>query len=115
MKTCKCNNCEDCMTRADERALRFLRRHLTRAQKRSLKDNEWFFVKGNETGDKYRVYLDGDDAVFRDSDECHFCLDVMDEDDVQVPEGDRVLARKLLIQADEGTFLKVARPTMYRR
>jgi hypothetical protein len=96
---------------AEHRAQRFLYRHLSRWQRKSLRENGYFMVKGNHTGDKYRVYFDGDDSVFRVRDDCHFCLSVMDENEYEVPEGDRVLARKLLIQGDEETFLAVANRT----
>jgi hypothetical protein len=109
---CDCTACDACEERAERRARRFLYRHLTRDQKRSIKDNEYLIVKGNVTNKEYRVYFDGGDSVFTvgtDGDcDYHYCLAVMDEDGGNVPEGDRVLARKLLIQSDEKTFLATA-------
>lgn len=80
-----------------------------------MRASKYFEVKGGESGRTYEIYYDGDDSVYAVDNEgnfvTHYCLCVMDEEGHDVPEGDRVLARKLLIESLESRFLAVANAT----
>lgn len=110
--------CQVCRVRRGEvpgaaaairKARRLLHSHLNDAQLRSLKNSRRITVTGNVTGHKYRILNNG--WVYRVFDGHGFCLDVFEQDedeDDEIPTPDKILAKKILIEADEYLFLKTA-------
>lgn len=96
--------------RAHFRALRLLWKHLTADQRAQYRmfvqglDHEGhsFIVRGNRSGDHYRIFENG--STLRLRDQHPFCL-VLTE---AVPFPDMMLAKKLLLERDEGLFLATA-------
>ena len=104
---CGCEICDETGEAADA-ARRILHQHLTRYQRRKLHYGS-IVIKGGSTGDKYR--LDCYAEVVRLSDNHGFCLSVFEktiEGEYGIPLADQILAKKILIESDETTFLKVA-------
>lgn len=93
------------------RARNLLLAHLTPAQRKTFIDNEWFVVEGGQSGRRYRINakdnlvanidaLGPDDRVEHRL--CGHC------DPSVVPLADHLLAQKLMLEADEDEFLKLA-------
>ena len=97
--------------RAIFRALRLLWKHLTPEQRGQYKlfcqgvdyEGRSFIVRGNATGDHYRIFEGG--SVLRLRDQHRFCLVLIGE---IVPPADMLLAKKLLLENDERLFLGTA-------
>ena len=87
------------------RALELLWQHLTEEQRAEYVETKTVVVRGEETGDCYRIYRG---TVRRVVDGSDFCLVVRDNKD-NVPVEDMVLAKKILLECDEDTFLRTAR------
>lgn len=94
--------------RARKRARKLLRAGLNKEQRRDLKRKGYFHVvssKGNifrvANMFPYNVRLAGDAKRSR----IFFCLEA---EDPQLPVEDVMLAQKLLLESDEGEFLRVA-------
>lgn len=83
-----------------ERANNLLLEHLDKQQRKQWESSWSFAVQGSE-GNHYTVY----DTIVRDRNNVAYCLQA---EDCRVPTADVVLARKLLIEADEGEFLRRA-------
>ena len=91
-----------------KRAKKLLLRHLDTAQRKQLRKKGHFDVRGSR-GTVYRIAKDfpfnvrlaGPDKPSR----VFFCVEA---DDKTLPKWDVMLGQKLLIEADEGEFLKVA-------
>lgn len=88
---------------AKKRARNLLFLHCTPGQRESWEREGTMMVRGSE-GREYRLSNDHI-GVFRPSDRHRFCLVVAGD---AVPEEDVVLARKLLIEANEPEFLRTA-------
>ena len=87
--------------RANRRARILLLRHMTLDQRRDWKRIGRFTVVGSRGT---RFILNGREVI-RESDSHTFCLQVVGE---PVPLEDAILARKILIEADEAQFLATA-------
>ncbi len=93
-----------------ERAEKTLAQHLTRAQKKSLKDNNHFKVRGGDSGKTYRltrgIHHGGIDVVDRQGRvlEAH-CSYIRDQG---IPDGDAMLAMMYYIKYDEEAYRKKA-------
>lgn len=96
--------------KARERAQELLLSHLTAEQKQTFAKNKWFLVEGGKSGQRYRI---------RSADHLVANIDVMDGERVShklcahadlqaVPLGDHLLAQKIMIEAAEDEFLRVA-------
>lgn len=92
---------------ANSRADRLLLTHLSGEQQRQLLNEEWFEVRG-ASGTKYRVHrgrtanvdvLNGSGKVVRS-----LCAHPR----MACPNGDTMLAQKLLLEMDEASFLRTA-------
>jgi len=99
--------CMEQQREADERAEVLLLEHLDEGQRRTWKKDGCFSVKA-ASGLIYRLDLGG--GVMR-SDKRHFCI----QPEEDVPWADAVLARKLLLEADEAKFLEIANDITYPR
>ncbi len=92
---------------AEERAWQLLQRNLSAEQARTLQDERALTVQA-PSGRRYRITHDGVTyGLSRQSDTPaeRFCLVPTTE----IPRGDRVLALKLMLEADEPGFLRTAR------
>ena len=111
---CDCAECEcdECRDAAEIKARRLLHSHLNRYQRRLLSRFDFITVRGGRTGDKYQIYANRDAWVTRVRDGRGYCLAVIDEDDPELtPVPDCVLAKKILLEADEQLFLDTAVPS----
>ncbi len=107
------------MEKAERRARRLLRSHLSASQNQSLTDKNYFAVRGNASGVMYRIHgLDRYNRLgqnIRDlggfkygvglESDAPFWADWRDH---SYPPSDVMLAQKLLIETDERKFLRLA-------
>lgn len=110
---------------AAARALALLEEHLTPAQRKTMKENQWFIVEGGKTKKKYRINGKGTlvanidvlvPGLVEDNKEakashricCHSPLNA-------APYGDQLLAQKLMLELDEDTFIRLANVHPARR
>ena len=96
--------------KARKRANELLLSQLTPEQRKTFKDNKWFVVEGGESKQRYRI---------RAVDHLVANIDVLDGESVKhrlcahadlatIPLGDQLLAQKMMIEAAEDEFLRVA-------
>lgn len=100
--------------RAEARARKLLRRHLTPKQRRQFTRNDWFEVIGNVTGRTYRIECDSScQNIVNRKLERRYCI-MLNENgdnesgDLYLPDSDHLLAQKLLIETNERVFLRRA-------
>ncbi len=100
---------------AERRARRLLRKHLTPKQLRQLKKG-YFEVKGSRSGHIYRIncHRTAQNIVNRTL-RRRFCILIDNLYDwsfshgyVDCPKSDHLLAQKLIIETNEGRFLRIA-------
>lgn len=95
---------------AQSRALDLLIKHLTPEQRETFQKNKWFIVEGGRTGRRYRI---------RDKGNMVANIDVLEGNSIahrlcghcaahEIPLADNLLAQKLMIEADEEAFLRIA-------
>ena len=95
---------------AQSRALDLLIKHLTPEQRETFQKNKWFIVEGGKTGRRYRI---------RDKGTVVANIDVLEGNCIahrlcghcaahEIPLADNLLAQKLMIEADEEAFLRIA-------
>jgi hypothetical protein len=93
---------------AHERSRELLLAHLTKEQRRTFEENEWFIVKGGKSGNHYKIHTLSyagnvevlDAKLQRIAGICCHCDGI--------PLHDHHLAQKIAIQWDEERFLRVA-------
>lgn len=86
--------------------MRFLRKHLTTRQKRSLKKDGNFEVIG-QSGIRYVIDDTGISNVLDTVTDTFYCVVFEHED---LPYGDVMLMQKLMLETDEQRFLRIAVP-----
>lgn len=95
---------------AKNRAKELLLTHLTPAQKETFEKNKWFIVEGGKSKQRYRIrtnsqamnieVMDGEKVKYR------LCAHLNYQCDA--PLDDHILAQKLMLEAAEDDFLKIA-------
>ena len=96
-----------CQEEATARAEALLRDHLTVEQAEQLIRSRYFEVL-TDSGRRYRVYRDRVHLVERDRATRSYCI----HPNEYVPEADAMLAKKLLLDAAEPEFLRIANETV---
>jgi hypothetical protein len=93
---------------ARERAKALLLEHLTQEQRETFERNGWFVVEGGKSKTQYRInpnaHAGNVTQLKKDKAEWSYCGHI----DYRYPAYDNALAQKLLLEADEKAFLKVA-------
>jgi hypothetical protein len=93
---------------ARELAKALLLEHLTQEQRETFERNGWFVVEGGKSKTQYRInpnaHAGNVTQLKKDKAEWSYCGHI----DYRYPAYDNALAQKLLLEADEKAFLKVA-------
>lgn len=106
---CDCTDCDECRDAAESKARRLLHSHLNSYQRRLLRKFDFITVRGGVTGEKYQIFSNSEAWVARVRDGRGYCLEVLDEGDCDLtPVPDCMLAKKILLEADEQLFLDTA-------
>lgn len=100
---------------AHDRANELLLSNLTPAQRETIKQHGWFIVEGGKTKKPYRIYtgtiagniveMEGERPRARIC--CHI------PSNLNLPRPDNTLAQKLMLEANEDEFLRLANRTMF--
>jgi hypothetical protein len=109
---CDCYDCDECVEAAEKKARRLLHSHLTSYQRRMLAKDDRITARGNVTGDRYFIFATREAWVSRVRDGRGYCLEIIDDGDEEAtPMWDQMLAKKIIIEADEQLFLDTACPS----
>jgi len=92
--------------RGDARARKLLLEHLTPEQQESLVRLGYFVVRGNRTGDEYKIWAGTTYNVVRVRDGVRFCFQPH-LPHVRLPLADIVLGQALLLRHDEDRVLRM--------
>jgi hypothetical protein len=96
---------------AKQKANELLLAHLTPEQRRTFEENEWFVVEGGKTKQKYKInihsYAGNIEVVGMNQRLCCHA-------DSRIPQGDQLLAQKVMLELAEDDFLRLANRTMIR-
>lgn len=95
---------------ARDRAKELLLMHLTPAQKETFEKNQWFIVEGGRSKQRYRIHthhvIANIDVMAGDKVKHRLCAHL--NASCGAPMNDHILAQKLMLEAAEDDFLKVA-------